>query len=137
LPWLLQPRDWSIKMNKKERRLALATALQSAASDILVVDPLEDQVADKKTKTLLSVLAKVGLSDGGAIVAGREEGQYATAPAEDDDAAGASLAPRCHCWDHHHHHHLYTSSSGNEIAAGLGCVATGHEIFQHAKMPHL
>jgi hypothetical protein len=26
-----QPKDWSIRMNKKERRLALATALQSAA----------------------------------------------------------------------------------------------------------
>jgi large subunit ribosomal protein L4 len=26
-----QPKDWSIKMNKKERRLAMATALQSAA----------------------------------------------------------------------------------------------------------
>lgn len=34
----LQPKDWSIKMNKKERRLALSTALQSAAGDIVVVD---------------------------------------------------------------------------------------------------
>lgn len=28
----LQPKDWSISMNKKERRLAMATALQSAAN---------------------------------------------------------------------------------------------------------
>ncbi|GBG00462.1 50S ribosomal protein L4, partial [Raphidocelis subcapitata] len=33
-----KPKDWSIKMNKKERRLALATALQSAAPDMIVVD---------------------------------------------------------------------------------------------------
>jgi hypothetical protein len=35
-----KPKDWSIKMNKKERRLALATALQSAAPDMLVVDAI-------------------------------------------------------------------------------------------------
>ena len=35
-----QPKDWSIKMNKKERRLALATALQSAAPDMLAVDSI-------------------------------------------------------------------------------------------------
>ena len=32
----VQPVDWSIKINKKERRLAVATALQSAAADIIV-----------------------------------------------------------------------------------------------------
>ena len=32
----VQPVDWSIKMNKKERRLAVATALQSAAADVMV-----------------------------------------------------------------------------------------------------
>lgn len=52
-----QPKDWSIKMNKKERRLALATALQSAAADITVVDNLT--VEDKKTKSLLATLNKV------------------------------------------------------------------------------
>lgn len=46
-------------MNKKERRLALATALQSAASDMIVVESLAGQVEDKKTKTLLSMLEKV------------------------------------------------------------------------------
>ncbi len=36
----IQPKDWSIKMNKKERRLALATALQSAAPSTTVVEDL-------------------------------------------------------------------------------------------------
>uniref|UniRef100_A0A7S0WZE2 Large ribosomal subunit protein uL4c n=1 Tax=Chlamydomonas leiostraca TaxID=1034604 RepID=A0A7S0WZE2_9CHLO len=55
-----KPKDWSIKMNKKERRLALATALQSAAADMVVIDSLAGKVEDKKTKTLLSILEKVG-----------------------------------------------------------------------------
>jgi large subunit ribosomal protein L4 len=41
-------------MNKKERRLALATALRSAAPDILVVDSLQD-FQEPKTKALLDV----------------------------------------------------------------------------------
>lgn len=36
-----QPTDWTIKMNKKEKRLAMATALQSAAGSITVVDDVE------------------------------------------------------------------------------------------------
>lgn len=55
-----KPKDWSIKMNKKERRLALATALQSAAADTIVVDDLSNAVPDGKTKTLVSLLASVG-----------------------------------------------------------------------------
>jgi large subunit ribosomal protein L4 len=46
-------------MNKKERRLALATALQSAAADVTVVESLEGKVSDKKTKSLIALLAKV------------------------------------------------------------------------------
>ena len=36
----VQPVDWSIKMNKKERRLAVATALQSAAADVMVAEKI-------------------------------------------------------------------------------------------------
>lgn len=46
-----QPKDWKIRMNKKERRLALATALQSAAGDMLVVDSVSPP--DHKTKALV------------------------------------------------------------------------------------
>ncbi|KAF6259405.1 hypothetical protein COO60DRAFT_1626075 [Scenedesmus sp. NREL 46B-D3] len=55
-----KPKDWSIKMNKKERRLALATALQSAAADVVVVDSIAGAVQDGKTKSLVSTLGKVG-----------------------------------------------------------------------------
>lgn len=33
-----KPRDWSISMNAKERRLAMSTALQSAAANMTIVD---------------------------------------------------------------------------------------------------
>jgi RecA/RadA recombinase len=49
--FLLQPKDWSIKMNKKERRLALATALQSAAADVVVVDSIADAVQVRRRKS--------------------------------------------------------------------------------------
>ena len=37
----VQTTDWSIKINKKERRLAVATALQNAATDIMVTESLK------------------------------------------------------------------------------------------------
>ena len=60
---MLQPRDWSIKMNKKERRLALATAFQSAAEagDIIVTEDLSGQFEEYKTKTLVTALEKMGV----------------------------------------------------------------------------
>lgn len=40
-----QPTDWTIKINKKERRLAVATALQSAAPDIKVIEDVQVRLA--------------------------------------------------------------------------------------------
>jgi large subunit ribosomal protein L4 len=60
-----QPRDWSIKMNKKERRLAMATALQTAAGSMTVVDDLTDaQFPERKTKAVASALARWGVAPG-------------------------------------------------------------------------
>lgn len=55
-----KPRDWSIDMNKKERRLALATALQSASKDMVVVDDFST-FQEIKTKSLLQKLENVGV----------------------------------------------------------------------------
>mmetsp|Transcript_38908 Transcript_38908/g.115746 ORF Transcript_38908/g.115746 Transcript_38908/m.115746 type:complete len:119 (-) Transcript_38908:114-470(-) len=54
----MQPKDWKICMNKKERRLALATALHSAAVDMLVVDKVAP--IDVKTKNLVAMLEGLG-----------------------------------------------------------------------------
>ncbi|GMH33861.1 hypothetical protein BSKO_01695 [Bryopsis sp. KO-2023] len=56
-----KPRDYSVKMNKKERRLALATALQSAVEDIIVCENLTDKFVGK-TKQLVGTLAEMGVS---------------------------------------------------------------------------
>lgn len=55
-----KPRDWSISMNKKEKRLALSTALQSAAVDMVVVEDFAESFQEIKTKSLTEKLAVVG-----------------------------------------------------------------------------
>ncbi|KAG7674223.1 hypothetical protein Ndes2526B_g03974 [Nannochloris sp. 'desiccata'] len=56
-----KPRDWSIDMNKKEKRLAFATALQSAAGDMVVVEDFAGKFEEIKTKSLVGKLAAMGV----------------------------------------------------------------------------
>ena len=62
-----KPRDYSYTMNKKEKRLALKSALsdKALAGDIIVIDGL--QVEEIKTKAFKSCLDKVG-ADSKAMV---------------------------------------------------------------------
>lgn len=57
-----KPRDYSVKMNHKERRLALRTAFQSRAEDIVVVEEFVTQLPRPKTKDLTDALARWGVS---------------------------------------------------------------------------
>ncbi|BBM99126.1 large subunit ribosomal protein L4 [Marchantia polymorpha subsp. ruderalis] len=57
-----KPVDWRIKINKKEKQLAISTALQSAAVDALVVDDLETGLTAPKTKEFLAALKRWGVS---------------------------------------------------------------------------
>ena len=54
-----KPRDWSIKINKKEKRLAISTALQRAASSFIVVEDFEESM-EPKTKVFISALKRWG-----------------------------------------------------------------------------
>eukprot|EP01025_Chloroclados_australasicus_P014127 TRINITY_DN1660_c0_g1_i1.p1 TRINITY_DN1660_c0_g1~~TRINITY_DN1660_c0_g1_i1.p1 ORF type:complete len:337 (+),score=37.10 TRINITY_DN1660_c0_g1_i1:80-1012(+) len=56
-----KPRDWSEKMNKKERRLAIATALQSAADDIVVIEDLDGKFTERKTKLFVQKMREWGV----------------------------------------------------------------------------
>lgn len=56
-----KPRDFSQKMNRKERRLALRTALDSCAENLLVVEDFSQQLSQPKTKELASALARWGV----------------------------------------------------------------------------
>ncbi|MEM1251998.1 MAG: 50S ribosomal protein L4 [Cyanobacteria bacterium P01_H01_bin.21] len=56
-----QPRDFEIKMNRKERRLALRTAFQSRAEDMVVVQAFAEQLSAPKTKEVLSAMERWGI----------------------------------------------------------------------------
>jgi len=56
-----KPRDFSVKMNRKERRLALRTAFQSRAEDLIVVEDFSDQLPRPKTKELTQALTRWGV----------------------------------------------------------------------------
>nr|QXV92892.1 ribosomal protein L4 [Nitzschia anatoliensis] len=50
-----KPKTVSIKLNKKERRLALQTLLYNKKNNILVIDNLENGLTDSKTKSFLKI----------------------------------------------------------------------------------
>lgn len=57
-----KPRDFSVKMNRKERRLALRTAFQSRAEDMVVVQDFADQLPRPKTKELVAAFQRWGIA---------------------------------------------------------------------------
>lgn len=56
-----KPRDFDIKMNRKERRLALSTALSGRVNDMIVVEDFSSQLTTPKTKELLAALTRWGV----------------------------------------------------------------------------
>ncbi len=77
-----KPRDYSLKMNRKERRLALRTALQSRVDDLIVVQDFADKLPRPKTKEMVKALTGWGVESGSKvllILAGREENIYLSA----------------------------------------------------------
>lgn len=56
-----KPRDFNLKMNRKERRLALRTALQSRANDLIVVEDFTEQLPRPKTKEFAGAMARWGI----------------------------------------------------------------------------
>jgi large subunit ribosomal protein L4 len=57
-----KPRDFSVKMNRKERQLALRTAFNSRVEDLVVVADFADQLARPKTKELLAAMSRWGVT---------------------------------------------------------------------------
>ncbi|WP_319421586.1 50S ribosomal protein L4 [Pleurocapsa sp. FMAR1] len=56
-----KPRDFSTKMNRKERRLALRTAFSSRVEDIVVVENFGSELDRPKTKEVLAALDRWGV----------------------------------------------------------------------------
>ena len=57
-----KPKTVSLKLNKKERRLALQTLLYSKKNNILIIESLEDKMTQPKTKTFLKVCQDCGIN---------------------------------------------------------------------------
>jgi large subunit ribosomal protein L4 len=55
-----KPREFEIKMNRKERRLALRTAIASRMEDLILVESFADQLPQPTTKELTSALTRWG-----------------------------------------------------------------------------
>ncbi|MBD2258101.1 50S ribosomal protein L4 [Pseudanabaena sp. FACHB-2040] len=77
-----KPRDYSVSMNRKERRLALRTAFYSRSEDWVVVEDFGDKLPQPKTKDLLNAIARWGISVDAKIlliVSERNENVYLSA----------------------------------------------------------
>ena len=57
-----KPRNFSTKLNKKERRLALQTLLYNKKNSILIIENFETQSIEPKTKSFLKICQNCGIS---------------------------------------------------------------------------
>ena len=56
-----KPRDFNLKMNRKERRLALRTALVKRLEDAVIVENFSEQITRPKTKEIISAFERWGI----------------------------------------------------------------------------
>ena len=56
-----KPRSYNLDMNRKERRLALRTALMSRISDIKTVDDFGSNLKEPKTKEIIEGFSRLGI----------------------------------------------------------------------------
>ncbi len=62
------PKDYNMKMNRKERRLALRTALMSRHEDIIAVENFATNLAQPKTKEFVGALTRWGIESGEKVL---------------------------------------------------------------------
>ncbi len=63
-----KPRSYNLAMNRKERRLALRTALISRAADIVVVKGFAEGLETPRTKEILAALQRFGVVAGSKVL---------------------------------------------------------------------
>ena len=63
-----KPRSYELAMNRKERRLALRTALMSRTADITVVKGFAAGLDTPKTKEITAALSRLGVADGSKVL---------------------------------------------------------------------
>jgi large subunit ribosomal protein L4 len=57
-----KPKTVFLKLNKKERRLALQTLLYNKKNNILLIEDLENQLTDSKTKTFVKICKECSIN---------------------------------------------------------------------------
>ena len=63
-----KPRKYNLEMNRKERRLALRTALMSRIADAKIIKDFGSKLEVPKTSEILAVLKRVGIDANGKIL---------------------------------------------------------------------
>jgi len=63
-----KPRTYNLAMNRKERRLALRTALMSRVADIIVVEGFGADLDTPKTQAVTAALARLGIEAGAKVL---------------------------------------------------------------------
>lgn len=63
-----KPRDYSTKMNRKERRLALRTAFFSRVNELVVVEDFATQLTKPSTKEIVSAVQRWGATPGQRVL---------------------------------------------------------------------
>ena len=63
-----KPRKYNLEMNRKERRLALRTALMSRISDAKIIKDFGSNLEVPKTSEILALLKRVGINADGKIL---------------------------------------------------------------------
>ena len=63
-----KPRSYELSMNRKERRLALRTALMSRSADLVVVKAFGSELAKPRTKDVVAALERWGVPQGTKVL---------------------------------------------------------------------
>jgi len=63
-----KPRTYNLAMNRKERRLALRTALMSRIDDLIVVKGFGAGLDTPKTKEIVAGLGRLGIAEGAKVL---------------------------------------------------------------------
>jgi large subunit ribosomal protein L4 len=63
-----KPRSYTLGMNRKERRLALRTALMSRSADLVVVKGFAEGLSAPKTKEIIAGLGRLGIAEGAKVL---------------------------------------------------------------------
>ena len=63
-----KPRSYTLGLNRKERRLALRTALMSRSADLVVVKGFAEGLTAPKTKEIIAGLGRLGIAEGAKVL---------------------------------------------------------------------